>query len=223
MEIRARETEKEKTIIKNQVHALDIAVLELRSENLKLKLGTCKEIASDTYKKIILETEGDLDLETLHLNGISKASTSHFLRIRFALTVSKDLVIWLPNITLKEDKIYGTGPYGSVRTNEDSEQMCIGLCAKFQANPKESYLKVVKRILRYLKGTTDFRLMYPKGSNFDLVRYADYEGFLVDKKSTSGMAHFFGSSLVSWAVKKQNYVALSTAEAEYVVVASCCV
>ncbi|XP_070035435.1 uncharacterized mitochondrial protein AtMg00810-like [Nicotiana tomentosiformis] len=62
------------------------------------------------------------------------------------------------------------------------------------------------------------------GSNFNLVRYVDvdYAGFFVDRKSTTGMAHFLGSCLVSWATKKQNPVALSTAEAEYIASASCC-
>ncbi|XP_070022347.1 uncharacterized mitochondrial protein AtMg00810-like [Nicotiana sylvestris] len=85
----------------------------------------------------------------------------------------------------------------------------VGLCARFQANPKESHLTVVKRILRYLKGTTDLCLWYPKGSNFNLVGYvdADFAGFLVDRKSTSDMAHFLGSCLVSWATKKHNLVA----------------
>ncbi|XP_070002625.1 secreted RxLR effector protein 161-like [Nicotiana sylvestris] len=100
----------------------------------------------------------------------------------------------------------------------------VGLCARFQANPKESHMTDVKRILRYLKVTTDLCLWYPKGSNFNLVGYidADFAGFLVDRKITSGMAHFLGSCLVSWATKKQNLVALSTAKAEYIVVASCC-
>jgi len=63
--------------------------------------------------------------------------------------------------------------------------------------PKESYLKTVKRILRYLKHTSDLALWYPKGCNFDLVGYADadYASFLVHRKSTSGMAHFLGPCL----------------------------
>ncbi|XP_075111459.1 secreted RxLR effector protein 161-like [Nicotiana tabacum] len=99
-----------------------------------------------------------------------------------------------------------------------------GLCARFQANPKESYMTAVKRILRYLKGTTDLCLWYRKGSNFNLVEYADadYVGFLVDRKSTSGLEHFLGSCFVSWSTKKQNSVALSTVKTEYVDVASCC-
>ncbi|XP_075092141.1 secreted RxLR effector protein 161-like [Nicotiana tabacum] len=100
----------------------------------------------------------------------------------------------------------------------------VGLCARFQANPKESHLKVVKRILRYLKGTPDLCLWYPRGYNFDLICYADvdYAGFHVDRKSTSGTTHFLGSCVVSWGTKKQNPVALSRAEAEYVAVTSCC-
>ncbi|XP_070058012.1 secreted RxLR effector protein 161-like [Nicotiana tabacum] len=60
--------------------------------------------------------------------------------------------------------------------------------------------------------------------NFDLVGYADADhvGYLVDRKSISGMEHFLGSCLISWCIKKQNIVALSTIEDEYVDVASCC-
>ncbi|XP_049371660.1 secreted RxLR effector protein 161-like [Solanum verrucosum] len=100
----------------------------------------------------------------------------------------------------------------------------VGMCARFQAAPNESHLKAAKRILRYLKGTKDLVLFYPTGDSFDLIGYvdADYAGFLVDRKSTSGMTHFLGSTLISWGTKKQNFVSLSTVEAEYVVVASCC-
>ncbi|XP_070007707.1 secreted RxLR effector protein 161-like [Nicotiana sylvestris] len=64
----------------------------------------------------------------------------------------------------------------------------VGLYARFQANPKESHLTTIKRILRYLKGTTDLCLWYPNDSNFNQVRYVDidYASFLVDRKITSG-------------------------------------
>lgn len=95
----------------------------------------------------------------------------------------------------------------------------LGLCARFQANPKKSNLKAIKRILRYIKGTSNICLWYSRGNNFDLVGYpdADYEGFHVDRKNTSGTDHFLGSCFVSWGTKKQNSVNLSTTEAEYVV------
>ncbi|XP_070029713.1 secreted RxLR effector protein 161-like [Nicotiana sylvestris] len=99
----------------------------------------------------------------------------------------------------------------------------VGLCARFQSNPKESHLKAAKRILRYLKGTQDLVRYYPSSNSFNLIGYVDvdYAGYLVDRKSTSGMAHFLGSCLISWGTRKQNPVAISTAEAEYVAVASC--
>ena len=91
-------------------------------------------------------------------------------------------------------------------------------------NPKESHLKAMKRILRYLKGTDNLCLFYPSGCPFNLVGFtdADYAQCTIDRKSTSGMAQFLGPCLVSWASKKQHTVALSTAEAEYVAAASCC-
>lgn len=100
----------------------------------------------------------------------------------------------------------------------------VCLCARFQANPKESHLTAVKRIFRYINGTKDFGLWYPRGDNFDLVGYsdADFAGYKVDRKSTSGSCQFLGSSLVSWHSRKQNSVALSTAEAEYIAAAACC-
>ena len=81
-----------------------------------------------------------------------------------------------------------------------------------------------KRILRYLKFTPNIGLWYPKGAHFDLVRFSDsdYARCKVDRKSTSGGCQFLGRSLVSWSSKKQNSVALSTTEAEYISPGSCC-
>ena len=96
--------------------------------------------------------------------------------------------------------------------------MCM--CATFQANPKETHLIFVKRILRYLKHTPSIDLWYSKGAIFELVGYSDsdYACCKVDRKSTSEGCHLLGRSLVSWSSKKQNSVALSTIEAEYIAV-----
>ncbi|KAJ9540906.1 hypothetical protein OSB04_027412 [Centaurea solstitialis] len=97
-------------------------------------------------------------------------------------------------------------------------------CARFQANPKESHMMAVKRILRYLKGTPNRGLWYPKESGFELVAFsdADHGGCQLDRKSTSGHVQFLGDKLVIWGSKKQHCVSTSTAEAEYVDAASCC-
>jgi hypothetical protein len=82
----------------------------------------------------------------------------------------------------------------------------------------------VKRILRYLKHTPNIGLWYPKGARFQLVGYSDsdYAGYKIYRKSTSGGCHLLGRSLVFWSSKKQNSVALSTAEAEYIAAGACC-
>nr|GEY19870.1 uncharacterized mitochondrial protein AtMg00810-like [Tanacetum cinerariifolium] len=98
------------------------------------------------------------------------------------------------------------------------------LCARYQAKPTEKYLKEVKRIFRYLWGTVNTGLWYTKDSGFELTGFsdADYAGCKDTFKSTSGGAQFLGEKLVSWSSKKQDYTALSTAEAEYVSLSACC-
>jgi len=100
-------------------------------------------------------------------------------------------------------------------TSRPNVMFVVCLCARYQANPKESHLKAAKRILKYLKGTTNVGLRYPSYSSIHLIGYSDsdFAGCKLDQKSTSGTCHLLGSSLISWHSKKQACVALSTAEA----------
>jgi hypothetical protein len=102
--------------------------------------------------------------------------------------------------------------------------LSVCMCARFQADSKEVHLRAVKRIMRYLVYTPKFGLWYPKGSTFDLIGYsdADWAGCKIDRKSTLVTCQFLGRSLVSWASKKQNSVALSTAAAEYIAAGHWC-
>ncbi|XP_074574650.1 secreted RxLR effector protein 161-like [Curcuma longa] len=99
----------------------------------------------------------------------------------------------------------------------------VGMCARYQANAKESHLTAVKRILRYIKGTLTVGMWYPRNNNFDLIGYSDsdYAGCKLDRKSTSGGCQFLGPCLVSWCSRKQHCVALSTTEAEYIALGEC--
>nr|GEX79022.1 retrovirus-related Pol polyprotein from transposon TNT 1-94 [Tanacetum cinerariifolium] len=100
----------------------------------------------------------------------------------------------------------------------------ICFCARYQSRPTEKHLKEVKRIFRYLRGTVDMRLWYPKGSSFVLRAFldADHAGCIDSRKSTSGGIQFLGDKLVSWMSKKQNCTAMSSAEAEYVALSASC-
>nr|KYP59657.1 hypothetical protein KK1_015093 [Cajanus cajan] len=100
----------------------------------------------------------------------------------------------------------------------------VCLSARFQVNPKESHMKVVKRILKYLRGTMNVGLWYPKRVSLSMIGYldSDYVGCRLDKKSASGTCHLLGSALVSWHSKRQACVALSIAKAKYIADGSCC-
>ncbi|GJR06293.1 retrovirus-related pol polyprotein from transposon TNT 1-94 [Tanacetum coccineum] len=97
-------------------------------------------------------------------------------------------------------------------------------CARYQARPTQKHLKEVKRIFKYLKGTINMGLWYPKDSGFELTAFsdADHAGCLDTRKSTSGGIQFLGDKLVSWRSKKQNCTAMSSAEAEYVTLSASC-
>nr|GEW04161.1 copia protein [Tanacetum cinerariifolium] len=93
----------------------------------------------------------------------------------------------------------------------------------FKMLPKP-HLEAVKRILRYIKGTTHLGLWYPKGTDIETVVYAnsDHAGDYVDRKSTSGICTFVGCCLTSWFSKKQTALDISATEAEYVSARKAC-
>ena len=87
--------------------------------------------------------------------------------------------------------------------------------------PEQSHLVAAKRVLRYLKGTNDYGVLFPiqtGRSNHQLIGYSDSDwcGDKVDRRSTSGYVFKFMNAVISWSSKKQNIVALSSCEAEYV-------
>lgn len=75
----------------------------------------------------------------------------------------------------------------------------VDVCHRFQSSPKELYLKVVKRILKYICHTTSLGIFFTKGSNMNLVGYcdADWAGNGDDKKNISGGCFFVGGNMVS--------------------------
>ncbi|GKA39063.1 retrovirus-related pol polyprotein from transposon TNT 1-94 [Tanacetum coccineum] len=100
----------------------------------------------------------------------------------------------------------------------------VCLCARFQKNPKTTHLEVVKRIFRYIRGTSHLGLWYPKGTGIETVVYADsdHASDYVDHKRTSGVCTFMRCCLTSWFAKKQTNLAISTTEAEYVSAGKAC-
>uniref|UniRef100_A0ACD5XIQ9 Uncharacterized protein n=1 Tax=Avena sativa TaxID=4498 RepID=A0ACD5XIQ9_AVESA len=96
------------------------------------------------------------------------------------------------------------------------QQACL-----FMHAPRTSHLHLVKRIIRYIKGTLDLGTSITPSSTSSLVAYsdADWAGCPDTRRSTSGFCVFLGDNLVSWSSKRQHTVSRSSAEAEYRAVA----
>jgi hypothetical protein len=120
-----------------------------------------------------------------------------------------------------DEKIFSSMIGSLLYLRESRPNITLSVCmsARFQVNPKECHLMSIKRIFRYLVHTPTLGLLYPKGSTFDLLGYSNshYAYCKVDWKSTTETCQFLGRSLVSCCSKKKISIALSTAEAEYVV------
>ena len=87
----------------------------------------------------------------------------------------------------------------------------VGVCARYQANSKESHITVAKRFIKYVKSTSNFGVWYDKDTNDMLAGYfdADWAENANDRKSTSDGCFYLGNNLVSWMSKKKNSISLS--------------
>ncbi|GJU71595.1 hypothetical protein Tco_1263000 [Tanacetum coccineum] len=98
------------------------------------------------------------------------------------------------------------------------------MCAQYQAKSTEKHFHAVKRIFKYLRGTINRGLWYPKDSSIALTAYADadHAGYQDTRRSTSGCMQLLGDRLVCWSSKRKKSVAISSTEAEYIAMSGCC-
>ena len=80
----------------------------------------------------------------------------------------------------------------------------VGVCARYQANPKESHMTALKRIIKYVKTTAEFGVWYSKDTSDVLAGYSDVDWAknANDRKSTLGDCFYVGNNLISWMSKK---------------------
>ncbi|GJX72780.1 retrovirus-related pol polyprotein from transposon TNT 1-94 [Tanacetum coccineum] len=99
----------------------------------------------------------------------------------------------------------------------------VCMCARYQAKPTEKHFHAVKRIFKYLRGSVNRGLWYPKDSSIALTAYADadHAGCQDTRRSTSGSMQLLGDRLVSWSLKRQKSAAISSTEAEYIAMSGC--
>ena len=94
----------------------------------------------------------------------------------------------------------------------------VSILSQFIHCASEMHLKIAKRVIRYVKGTCDFGIKFMRSKEFELVGFlnSDWGGSIDDMRSTSGYCFTFGSGFFCWCSKKQEIVAQSTIEVEFI-------
>jgi hypothetical protein len=117
--------------------------------------------------------------------------------------------------------------YLSMTTRPDISYI-VSKLSRYTKNPKEDHWRAAKQVVMYLNGTRDYKLQYSgenqENHNGTNSLYPDIKGFTDadwgndtdDRKSIGGWCYLINGCAVNWSSKKQNTVAKSTAEAEYV-------
>jgi len=98
----------------------------------------------------------------------------------------------------------------------------VSVISKFMHDPKKPHLTAAKRILKYVKGTMGYGLLFSYGSKTnmnELIGYSDNNWCedLIDRRSTLGYVFMSNDVATSWCTKKQPATTLSSCEAEYIV------
>jgi hypothetical protein len=93
----------------------------------------------------------------------------------------------------------------------------VSFLSQFSAHPLPTHHTAVKRVFRYINTTRHFKLTYPRNGTLELIGYSDasYANCLDTRRSYSGYVFYLGNCAISWMSKKQQSVAVSTTEAEY--------
>jgi len=115
--------------------------------------------------------------------------------------------------------------YAALATRPDISFAVAALC-RYNSRPFTSHLTAAKGVLQYLKSSADFRLHFSStgsndqltGSNDQLTGYtdSDWANDSADRKCQGGHVFLLSNGAVSWQSRKQDLIAMSTLEAEYI-------
>ena len=111
----------------------------------------------------------------------------------------------------------GSLMYAQVCTRLDIE-LIVGLLGRYQSDPGLDHWKAAKKVIRYLQGTKDYKLIYRYTNQLKVIGYldSDFAGCVDIRKSTSGYIFLLFGGAISWRSTKQKLVASSIMEAKFV-------
>lgn len=118
--------------------------------------------------------------------------------------------------------LIGSLMYLAIGTRPDIAH-AVSVASRFLEKPTIVHERAAKRILRYIRKTINFGLLYTTNSSDEINAYsdADFAGDTSTRRSTSGSVLFFGNNVVSWSSERQQSVSLSTTESEYIAASQC--
>ena len=204
-------------IVSNSKEKLDEVLMSLKREfqivisDLNYYLGIQIDILNDnsifihqtTYIRHVLEKFGMSECKTV------KTPIETISNLKNYDSVEKS------NLNYRE--VVGSLMYLAQVTRPD---ICfpVSFVSRYLDNPTAVHFTMVKRILRYLKGTADMGLLYGDGGSQKLDCYSDsdFGNDVLSRRSMSGVLLKLGNNPVIWSSRRQNVVALSTTEAEYI-------
>jgi len=211
------------------------------AKNLQ-EIKTVKQMLINQFKMQDLDEAKmflGLCIEREPMNGIMKLSQQKYINAvlkRFGMEECNPISTPMePNLQLKKSEIdqnlnkpyremIGCLTYLTITSRPDISA-AVSYFSQFQSNPGEEHWKHAKRILRYLKGTIDYGLIYKKSDPTcrQIIGFADanWATDVMDRRSTSGCLIKVYGATTAWSTKKQRTVALSSTEAECSALSDC--
>nr|GEW12939.1 ribonuclease H-like domain, reverse transcriptase, RNA-dependent DNA polymerase [Tanacetum cinerariifolium] len=94
----------------------------------------------------------------------------------------------------------------------------VGLLSRFMLELREQHMKAIRQVLRYVKGTKDYKITYKhnKGNKIHGFSDSSYGVNTQEGKWTSGIIFYYGESRISWSTQNQATVALSSCESKFI-------
>lgn len=195
------------------------------TSHFKIKdLGEIKKclgvnITVDKSKQTIILSQKDYIDQLLHKFNMSQCKPAQ-TPMETKLNVSKNEHC-VGNFPYQQ--IIGSLMYLAVLTRPDIAYT-VGFLSQFNNCYSKEHCSYVKRLLRYLKCTKDYGLKYSANGSSILEGFvdADWGGNVIDRRSYTGICFTLSGCVISWETKKQNTVALSSSEAEYMAITEAC-
>ncbi|XP_062112445.1 secreted RxLR effector protein 161-like [Humulus lupulus] len=106
--------------------------------------------------------------------------------------------------------------YAQVFTKPDIS-FAVRMLGRYQSNPRLDHWRAAKKVMRYLQGNKEYKLMLRRTDNLEVVgySYSDFAGCVDSRKSTSGYVFMFVDGVMSWRSTKQTLTAPSTMEVDF--------